>query len=198
MKVLLTYFGPFGVDTVNSSAEAAGLLGGSHCGHEIVSCLLPVSFKRCHEAALAAVQSEKPDAVICLGQAAGRAVVSLERVAVNAASAKTPDCDGCRPQGEKIDVGGPDAILTGIDVESLAERLSGAGIPAQVSNSAGTYVCNTLYYRLLHALPQLPVLFFHLPLTPRQAAARGTATPSMHPLTCADALRTVIENIASR
>lgn len=198
MKILVTYFEPFGADDTNSSAEAVRLLHNPYRCHKIVSCLLPVSFKRSADIALAKIEEEHPDIVLCLGQAAGRAVVSLERLAINIASSKSPDCDDYSPNNHKINPDGPDAVMTGVDVAVLVQAMKEKGIPCQVSNSAGTFVCNSLYYRLLLRHPSLPVIFIHLPLTPRQASARAAATPSMHPSTCADAIRAIIDNINPR
>lgn len=194
MKILVTFFEPFGADDTNSSAETAALLGCGSPGHEILTCRLPVSFRKSYETALAKIREARPDLTICLGQAAGRPAVSLERLAINLEQAKSPDSDGVRPLGRAIDVSGPDAIMTAVDVDVLRQALAEKDIPCQVSQSAGTFVCNSLYYRLLLHDPR-SVVFVHLPLTPRQACKRTAAVPSMHPALCAAAIHAIIDTL---
>lgn len=192
MNVLITYFEPFGGESLNSAMEAARLLPEEHEGHHVFKRQLPVSFERAPIEAMRQIGLLQPDLVIALGQAAGRASINLERVAVNLAKATTADNDGQKPQGRRIADDGPDAHFTSIPVDSLSERLRSEGHPCFVSNSAGTYVCNALFYSLLHEYPHLPIGFIHIPLTPAQAVARTSATPSMSPQTASAAILAAI------
>lgn len=149
MKIFFTAFEPFGGRISNVSAQLLEQLPGP-------KALLPVSFRRAPVLALEAVERERPDLVICLGEAASRTEICLERVALNLMHAQKPDNDGYRPQHQRIIPDAPDGIFTPIDVDTLA-----AATGSIVSNSAGLYVCNALYYTLLHH--RIPTLFIHLP-----------------------------------
>lgn len=187
MKVLVTYFEPFGDDSINSSEECAKLLPGN-----IDKLRLPVSFRCAPQLAIKRVEELRPDVVICLGQAV-RSVIALERIAVNTANAVKPDNDGYCPHSEHIVSGGADGIFTTYDVDTLAARIQDNGCPCQVSNSAGTYVCNALYYHLLQR--GIPALFVHLPLTPAQARTRSTVTPSVESALAAKSIITLLTKL---
>lgn len=124
-----------------------------------------------------------PDAVICVGQAGGYAALAVERVAINLRDAATPDNRGLQPAEQPVVPGGPDACFATLPVKRLAAALREGGIPAFVSNSAGTYVCNNLMYTLLERIHRdnLPVRggFIHVPYAPEQAAGKAPGTPSM-------------------
>lgn len=123
MRVLLFYFEPFGSDALNASQEAANLISSRIAGAEIVKHRLPVSFARCPHEAVAAVDSLLPDLIICLGQAAGRASINLERLAINIANAANPDSDGDKPSNRKLNQAGPDACMSKIPVDLLAKNI---------------------------------------------------------------------------
>lgn len=178
MRILVTCFEPFGCDAVNASREAVALLPDAVGGHRLEKCVLPVSFVRTPEALARACSEVSPDMILMTGQAP-RTAVCLERIAVNWAISAGPDNDGLRAAGERIYPGAPDGLFTPLPVDSLASALSGRGLPAKVSNSAGTFVCNRLYYEALHRCAGIPSLFVHVPLTPAQADARGPARPSL-------------------
>lgn len=178
MRILVTCFEPFGRDAVNASREAVGLLPDIVGGHRLEKCVLPVSFVRSPEALARACSEVSPDMILMTGQAP-RSEVCLERIAVNWAISSGTDNDGLRATGERIYPGAPDGLFTPLPVDSLASSLSGRGLPARVSNSAGTFVCNRLYYEALHRCAVIPSLFVHVPLMPSQAEARGPARPSL-------------------
>ena len=151
--VLLTGFEPFGGDTVNPSALAVQALAGRHLhGHHVVSAQLPVAFG----AALGAMQqllgSHRPALVITVGQAGGRAAISLERVAINVDDARIADNSGAQPVDRPVVVGGPDAYFSTLPIKAMRAALLAAGIPAEVSQTAGTFVCNHVFYGLMHEL----------------------------------------------
>lgn len=194
MSILVTAFEPFGGDAINASAEALAALPDEIAGHKIEKLILPVSFARAPGVCMAAIKHLKPCAVVSVGQAP-RADISIERTAINMATARRPDADGFRPQTTPVSEDGPAAYFTQCDADALVVAIRASGIPAHISDSAGLYVCNTLYYTLLHEFPHLPVLFVHVPLTPTQAVTRPEGTPSMHTLSSAAALTTVCRNV---
>lgn len=179
MKLLLTAFEPFGGETVNSAGEALALLPDRIAGAEIVKRTLPVAFGASAEALREILAQEKPDAVLCLGQAGGRAALTPERVAVNLCDASVPDNAGRQPVDEPVRAGGPAAYFATLPVKAMAEAIRTAGLPAAVSDTAGTYVCNQLMYALLDELarryPGTRGGFLHLPWLTEQAAARPDA-----------------------
>lgn len=179
MKVLITAFEPFHGDAQNSSLEVLNHLPDRVGEVEVFKLALPVSFADAPAVAIAAIERERPQAVISLGQAGTRSTVNLERIAVNMAHAKNPDNVGRKPYREPVVVGGPDGIFSPVNVDALADALQAEDHQCVVSNSAGLYVCNTLYYRLLHRYATaLRVLFVHLPYVDYQSPHCSTvATP---------------------
>lgn len=150
--VLLTGFEPFGTDEHNPSADVAEAtveaLGQS--GIRAVSAVLPCTFATSHEALFDLIERHEPDVVICLGLAAGRAKVGVEQVAINLQQARISDNAGFQPNGTSVVVGGPDGIFTTLPARRI---VSAAGeLPVELSLSAGTFVCNHLFYALMHAV----------------------------------------------
>ena len=193
MKVLITAFEPFRGEAQNSSQLVLECLPERVGDVEVAKCVLPVAFAHASEEAIAAIEREWPQAVVCLGQASTRACVNLERIAVNMAHANNPDNAGAKPCRQPVVAGGPDGIFSPLPVDDLAEAVRAAGYPCVVSNSAGLYVCNTLYYRLLHRYGRtLPTLFIHLPYADCQVTAKPATTPSMAVPTMAAAITTLL------
>lgn len=172
--VLLTGFAPFGGESSNPSWEAVRRLAGkSVLGHRIVARCLPTAFGSSLEALRQAIGDTEPALVLCVGQAGGRAQLSLERIAINIDDARIPDNDGARPIDEPVIAGGPAAYFSDLPIKSMLVALREAGIPAEVSQTAGTYVCNHVFYGLMHALRRSPGVrggFVHIPYSPAQAA----------------------------
>lgn len=169
MKVLVTGFQPFGKDTMNPSYEAVKLLPDEIMGAQIVKEEIPVVFRKGGEAVQAAVRREQPDIVLLVGQAGGRTAMNVERVAINCEDCPPnfPDNDGNTPQGEKIYADGPDAYFATVPIKAMTQKMVDNGVPAVISNTAGTYVCNDLMYHLLHQLhnefPNARGGFIHVP-----------------------------------
>ncbi len=163
--LLLTCFEPFGGEDKNASAAAVMLVPPTVGEYKIVKKLLPVVFGEAADIALAEAKMICADAIICVGQAAGRGAVTPEMVAVNLAYAKIPDNGGKCPQDEEIIAGAPAAYFATLPVRRMARNIADAGIPASVSMSAGTYVCNDVFYRLSHrfAGSATRVCFIHVP-----------------------------------
>ncbi len=181
MKILVTGFDPFGGESVNPSWEAVKLLPDTVCGAEIVKQLLPTQFVRAEEMLLGAIDAHAPDMVLCTGQAAGRAALSFERVAINLRDASIPDNSGYLASDECVCAGSRPAYFVTLPVKAMAAAVKAGGLPAELSLSAGAFVCNDVLYTLLHRLDGtgVPGGFVHLPLSREQAAAKQPAPPCM-------------------
>ncbi|WP_127575187.1 pyroglutamyl-peptidase I [Paenibacillus barengoltzii] len=182
-KLLLTGFEPFGGEPINPAVEAMRRLQGRVIGSfEIVGLELPTVFGQSTERLLAAVQQHEPAVVIALGQAGGREGISFERIAVNLNDANIADNAGNQPVDEPVVPEGPAAYWTTLPVKRMVDRLRNEGIPASISLSAGTFVCNHLFYGLMHhlAVTGKPIRggFIHVPYLPEQAD-RHSGAPSM-------------------
>jgi pyroglutamyl-peptidase len=193
--VLLTGFAPFGGESVNPSWQAVRMLHGKRiAGHRIVARELPVEFGASLKALRAAILETKPSLVLCVGLAGGRASISLERVAINVDDARIPDNAGASPIDSEIVKGGPAAYFTGLPIKAMLSALRESGIPAEVSQTAGTYVCNHVFYGLMHALRNRKVRggFVHIPYLPEQAALHPGA-PSLPLETVCQGLRIALQ-----
>lgn len=174
-RILLTGFEPFGGEAVNpSQGVALALAGATIAGHEVVADILPCEFGRAMQAMSAAIERHRPALVLALGQAAGRVDLSLERVAINVDDARIADNAGASPVDTPVVADAPAAYFSTLPIKAMAAALRGAGIPASVSQSAGTFVCNHVFYALQHRLAKSAVRsgFMHLPLLPEQAATQ--------------------------
>jgi pyroglutamyl-peptidase len=182
MKALVTGFEPFGGDPINPALEALGHLPARLGALAVATGVLPAVFGRALDALEAAVEASAPDIVLCVGLAGGRAALSLERVAINIDDARIPDNAGRQPIDVPVIAGGPAAYFATLPIKAAAAALCDAGLPAIVSNTAGTFVCNHVFYGLLHlAATRFPGLrggFLHVPYLPSQAA-RQDGAPSM-------------------
>jgi pyroglutamyl-peptidase len=184
MIVLVTGFEPFTPYKINPTEELARAFEGFRSGDAVVrSAVLPVH----HADAAARMQdllaSVRPDAILHLGLAGRRARLAVERIAVNVMDYAVPDNAGCRKTDEPCVIGGPPAYFATVPVRAIVDRLVEAGIPAYVSDTAGTYLCNQTLYTTLHALATVAspprVGFLHVPLLPSMVAAAGLDEPSM-------------------
>jgi len=181
VRALVTGFEPFGGDPVNASWEAVAALAARWPGSgvddlELVTARLPVTFEGAGDALGRALAEHRPDVVVCTGLAAGSDAVRIERVALNLADARIPDNAGAQPVDEPVVKHGPTAYLTRLPVKATLAALHDAGIPAVVSHSAGTYVCNATFYVLAHLLTAYPDVrggFVHVPRTAEERVAPG-------------------------
>lgn len=181
-RILLTGFDAFGGETINPSWEVARALDGRRiAGHVIVARELPTEFVRSLKVLKAALRDVRPDIALGIGQSGGRAQLSLERVAINVIDARIPDNAGLQPVDEPVIEGGPAAWFSTVPVKAMLAALTAAGLPAAVSQSAGTYVCNQVAYAMLHLTAGrrgVRAGFLHIPYLPAQAALHPGA-PSM-------------------
>ena len=186
MLALVTGFEPFGGETVNPALEALRRLPARLGALAITTQVLPAVFGQALDALGAAVEATNPDIVLCVGLAGGRAALSLERVAINIDDARIPDNAGQQPIDRPVVAGGPAAYFATLPIKTAAAALREAGLPAIISNTAGTFVCNHVFYGLMHlAATRRPGLrggFLHVPYLPSQAARHATSlggAPSM-------------------
>ncbi len=174
--VLVTGFEPFDGETINPSMAVAQALHGLQLdGWPVHAAVLPCVFGEALDALDAALSRVRPGLVLALGQAA-RAEISVERVAINVDDARIADNAGARPIDRAIVEGGPSAYFSSLPIKAMVATMQRAGLPAAVSQTAGTFVCNHVFYGLMHGLQQRPGVrggFVHLPLLPEQALRRG-------------------------
>lgn len=179
---LLTGFEPFDGEAINPSWEVARALDGEPIGGwRVAAVQLPCVFGASRAALEAAITRRRPAGVIALGLAGNRGAISVERVAVNLVDARIPDNAGAQPVDVPVVAGAPLALATRLPAKAIVARLQAAGLHAELSLSAGSFVCNEVMYGLLHRLrrrPAMPAGFIHLPPLPAQAA-RHAATPAM-------------------
>jgi pyroglutamyl-peptidase len=180
--ILLTGFEPFGGEAVNPSWQIAQSLDGEVIeGVPIVALQLPCVFGESLRVLRGALARHRPRLVLALGQAGGRADLTPERVAINVDDARIPDNAGQRPIDTPVVAGAPAARFSTLPIKSMVAAMQAAGLRASVSQTAGTFVCNHVFYGLMHAVRRKPAVragFMHVPLVPGQAAAQA-GQPSM-------------------
>lgn len=181
--ILLTGFDPFGGESVNPAFAAVRALPDQIGGAQLCKLELPTAFFSSGALLKKTVEQLRPDAVVCIGQAGGRAAITPERVAINLMDAKMPDNAGFLPRELPIVANGPAAYFSTLPLRRMVDALRAAGAAAQISNTAGTFVCNYLLYTLLHlAATQgytMPCGFLHVPYLPEQLAGKPDATPCL-------------------
>ncbi len=183
MKILVTGFDPFGGEAVNPALEAIKKLDGLVIAGAVVKiCEIPTVRWKSIAAVKEAIAKIDPEIIIAVGQAGGRTDISIERIGINIDDYRIKDNEGNQPIDECIESDGPSAYWSTLPIKKMVEVLREKGIPASVSNSAGTFVCNHVFYGLMH---QLHVEgnkrrggFIHIPYLPEQAA-RNSGQPSM-------------------
>jgi pyroglutamyl-peptidase len=190
-RILLTGFEPFGGESVNPSQAIVAAIGGTTvAGCDVFGETLPCEFGRAASALQGAIERHRPTLVLALGQAGGRADLSLERIAINVDDARIPDNAGASPVDLPVVAEAPAAYFSTLPIKAMVAALRAAGLPASVSQSAGTFVCNHVFYALQHSLAGSGVRsgFMHLPLLPEQAA-RQPGQPSLPLVTLIEGVR---------
>ena len=169
MKILVTAFEPFNKEKINASQEVLKNLPGFNSMQKIV---LPVVFNECFQEVYKLLENASFDYILMLGESGGRTSISLERIAVNLADASIPDNKGNMPRGEKIFPDGENAYFTTLNLKTAKDALNKNGIPVQISNSAGLYVCNNLFYGVMYYINKRNLKtkagFMHIPFLERQ------------------------------
>lgn len=181
-RILLTGFTPFDNQEINPSWEAVHALDGKHVGdHLVVSRLLPTAFADSQHELESMVREFEPSILLGVGQAGGRSRLSIERVAINVQDARIADNAGAQPIDEAVVADGPAAYFSTLPIKAMLKALLDEGLPAEVSNTAGTFVCNHVAYLMLHIAAShrgMRAGFIHIPYLPAQAAHVSNA-PSM-------------------
>ncbi len=200
MKLLITGFEPFGGEAQNPSWEAVCALPDRHSGFCIIKQKLPTAFQTAGKLLCEAICAKQPDVVLCVGQAGGRSGITVERIAVNLADFSASDNEGNQPVDQPICPGAENAYFSNLPVKRIVEKIRERGIPASLSLTAGTFVCNEVMYRLLHLAatkyPHLKGGFLHVPYAPQQAVQKGANTPSMSVSVITEALLAAVEALA--
>ncbi|MCW3476522.1 pyroglutamyl-peptidase I [Limobrevibacterium gyesilva] len=201
MKALVTGFDPFGGEVVNPSLEAVRRLPARIGELIVVTQRLPAAFAASLPELYAAIEREDPDIVLCTGEAGSRTELSPERVAINVQDARIPDNEGAQPVDVKVAEDGPAAYFTTLPIKAAVLAMRQAGLPVAVSNSAGTFVCNHVFYGLMHYAATRKARFrggfMHVPYLPEQAANHPKA-PSMAVETIARGIEILLAVAAER
>ena len=196
MTVLITGFEPFDGEQVNPSFQAVKQLPDYIDNHLIIKKELPTAFRRSLVILEQLIIDHQPDVVICVGQAGGRFAITPERVAINIDDARIPDNTGAKPEDCPIYPDGPAAYFSSLPCKAIVKNIKKAGIPAAISDTAGTFVCNHVMYGLLHFIatksPMITAGFIHVPYATEQVLDKP-ATPSLTLTQIRDALYVAIE-----
>ena len=194
MKIIVTGFDPFGGETINPSIECVKALPEIE-GVELIRLELPTVFKESAKRLNEVINDVKPDAVLSVGQAGGRPGITMERIAINVDDARIPDNISQQPIDETIQTEGEAAYFSTLPIKRIVKAIREAGISAEVSNSAGTFVCNHIMYQALFAATKadkpFKAGFMHIPFIPEQT----TDKPSLSLEESTKALQIAIETI---
>ncbi|ABS22324.1 pyroglutamyl-peptidase I [Bacillus cytotoxicus] len=195
--VLLTGFDPFGGEKINPAWEVAKALHEKEGnGYKVISKQIPTVFHKSIEQLESYIDEFNPELIICIGQAGGRADITVERVAINVDDARIPDNENYQPIDVPIIEDGPVAYWSTLPIKAIVKKLREEGIPASVSQTAGTFVCNHLFYGLMHRLAiknkSTRGGFVHIPFLPEQASLHANQ-PSMSLSTIIAGIQLLIE-----
>ena len=178
-KILVTGFEPFGGEKINPAWEAVKALPETIGDAQVIKLHLPVEFGVGAQKVIDALEAVRPEIVLCVGQAGGRSKITPEFVGINWAHARIPDNAGKQPLSQHIIDGAPDAYFASLPVNAMVAAMNQAEIPAAVSYTAGTYVCNDVMYQVLHALatrfPETRGTFLHVPFATEQVVEKNAA-----------------------
>lgn len=199
MKILVTGFDPFGGEKINPAYEAVKLIPDKISNGDIIKLEIPTVFARSALVVEKAIEEYKPDVVLNVGQAGGRSSITVEKVAINLAEARIPDNDGDQPIDQMLQQDGENAYFSTLPVKAIVKNIREHGIPANISYTAGTYVCNSIMYNVLYMTHKkytnIRAGFIHVPYSTEQAVLQKDGIPSMPVATIAKALEYAIEAI---
>lgn len=186
MKILVTGFDPFGGEKINPALETIKRLPDTILGAQIIKLEIPTVVGKSLAKIKEAVEKENPDAVLSIGQAGGRSEITVERVGINIDDCRIPDNEGNQPIDEPVVKGGPAAYFVTVPIKAIVENIKVHNIPASISNTAGTFICNHVCYGVAHLAAQRTAAgkpmksgFIHIPFLPEQAIGKPALTPSM-------------------
>lgn len=198
MKILVTGFDPFGGETVNPAIETVKRLPDAIAGAQIIKLEVPTVCHKSLRVIDEAIKAFDPDVVLSIGQAGGRPDITVERVGINVDDCRIPDNEGNRIIDEPIFAGGPDAYFVTLPIKAMVQKIRAKGIPASVSNTAGTFVCNHVTYGVCHLIalkyPGKRSGFIHIPFLPQQVVDKKNM-PSMSQEMMVEAVAAAIEAI---
>ena len=198
MKILVSGFDPFGGEKINPAIESVKLLPDEIKGAKIIKVEIPTVARKSLKKLEEVIEIEKPDVVLSVGQAGGRTDISVERVGINMDDFRIKDNEGNQPIDEKIAKDGPDAYLVTIPIKAMVQKMIENKIPASVSKTAGTFVCNHVCYGMAHLAstkyPNMRTGFVHIPFLPEQVVDKRNM-PSMPLEMIAKGLEYAIEAI---
>lgn len=187
MKVLLTGFDPFGGESINPAYEAVALVPDRIQTHDIIKLEIPTVFRKSIQVIEAAIIEHRPDIVLAIGQAGGRMAIAVERVGINVDDGRISDNEGNQPIDEVIEKDGANAYFSNLPIKKMVEAIKAQNIPAIVSNSAGTYVCNHVLYGIMHLIntkyKDIRGGFIHVPFLPQQVVNGNMASMSLDLIT---------------
>ena len=186
MKILVTGFDPFGGEKINPALETIKRLPDTILGAQIIKLEIPTVVGKSLAKIKEAVEKENPDVVLSIGQAGGRSEITVERVGINIDDCRIPDNEGNQPIDEPVVKGGPAAYFVTVPIKAIVENIKAHNIPASISNTAGTFICNHVCYGVAHLAAQRTAAgkpmksgFIHIPFLPEQAIGKPALTPSM-------------------
>ena len=186
MKILVTGFDPFGGEKINPALETIKRLPDTTLGVQIIKLEIPTVVGKSLAKITEAVEKENPDVVLSIGQAGGRSEITVERIGINIDDCRIPDNEGNQPIDEPVIKGGPAAYFVTIPIKAIVENIQAHNIPASISNTAGTFICNHVCYGVAHlaaartaAGKPMKSGFIHIPFLPEQVIGKPAFTPSM-------------------
>lgn len=198
MKILVTGFDPFGGEPINPAIESVKRLPDNIAGAEIIKLEIPTVRKKSLEKIEEAINEHNPDVILSIGQAGGRFDISIERVGINLDDFRIPDNEGNQTIDEPISPDGENAYLVKLPVKAMVQNVQKNNIPASVSYTAGTFVCNHVLYGVLYLIEKKykgkKSGFIHIPFLPEQVVDKRN-TPSMELSTIVKGLTAAIEAI---
>ena len=199
MKVLITGFDPFGGESVNPAYEAVKMLPDMVAGAEVIKLEIPTVFTKSGEVVEKAIKEHNPDVVICVGQAGGRSSITIEKVAINLAEARIKDNEGKQPMDTPLHEDGETAYFTNLPCKAVVKELRDNKIPAHISYTAGTFVCNDVMYHVLYLInkqfPNMRGGFIHVPYALEQVIDKPLGTCAMSLETISKGLELAIKAI---
>ena len=186
MKILVTGFDPFGGEKINPALETIKRLPDTILGTQIIKLEIPTVVGKSLAKIKEAVEKENPDVVLSIGQAGGRSEITVERIGINIDDCRIPDNEGNQPIDEPVVKGGPAAYFVTVPIKAIVENIKAHNIPASISNTAGTFICNHVCYGVAHLAAQRTAAgkpmksgFIHIPFLPEQVIGKPALTPSM-------------------
>lgn len=186
MKILVTGFDPFGGEKINPALETIKRLPDTILGAQIIKLEIPTVVGKSLAKITEAVEKENPNVVLSIGQAGGRSEITVERIGINIDDCRIPDNEGNQPIDEPVIKGGPAAYFVTIPIKAIVENIKAHNIPASISNTAGTFICNHVCYGVAHVAAQRTAAgkpmksgFIHIPFLPEQVIGKPALTPSM-------------------